>query len=238
EPPWKTLDDMLKAEGRSKEAGFELYSLGGAAAEGAKSIVEGAKKYSKYVDDARGYKKLDISEGLYKTKRSLVRTLIDKSGNIRKDLLNKLGDEGYRIVQKMYLTKGASSLSARMLKQMQKEVYGGLSKAEKVALDKVILADRMIDIGKYKSEKEFTHPAGLKVDDFIAYRELFPQLEKLDPSVSADISKRAAAYFEWMKKPLNDMLESGLISQEEFNNLSSHNYRRIESVEKIFDKSY
>jgi hypothetical protein len=170
-------------------------------------------------------------------KEELTRNFVDRSGNIRRSLLDSLGDDGYEVLQKMYLSKGASALATQQLKQMRSEVYDGLSRHEKQILDNLILADRMIDIGSYKTSKQFHFPEGLDPVSSAAYNELFQYIEKLSDKQAADLKTRARAYFEWMKKPLQDMLDGGLITQEDFDNLSSHNYRRIKLVD-IFDKRY
>ena len=202
-----------------------------------KAIVDGAKRFKGYVDYAKGVKKFKPGTAAKVLNEEFKRTFIDRSGNIRLELLDKLGMEGYKVVQKMYLTKGANSLSANMIKQMRKEVYSGLSKNEKAILDKVVLAERMSDIGKYKTPKGFAFPEGLRPTESTAYLELFQQLEKLDPTRAEVIRGRAKAYFEWMKRPLKDMLDAELITQDEFNALSTHQYRRIKLVD-IFDRRY
>jgi hypothetical protein len=49
--------------------------------------------------------------------------------------------------------------------------------------------------------------------------------------------RRAALYFDWMKRPLKDLYEAGLINKESYDNLSKHNYRRLKLVD-IFDNRY
>lgn len=237
-PPWKTLDSMLIVEKFTtdlrigKEAGQKLYT--GIPAD---EIIKGAKKLIAYTKQARGMKAFKPKVAVQLLKEEFVRAFVDRSGNIRKQLLDKLGEDGYAAVQKMYLSKGASSLSANLLNQMRKEVYGGLSKHEKTILDNLILADRMVDLGGYKTKKGFKFPKGIEPENSAAYSELFEFLEKLPPDRAAEIRTRAEAYFDWMKKPLKDMLEEGLISEEEFGALSSHNYRRIKLID-VFDKRY
>jgi hypothetical protein len=48
------------------------------------------------------------------------------------------------------------------------------------------------------------------------------------------IGGRAGAYYEWMKKPLKDLLDAELISQAEYDALISHNYRKIKLID-IYD---
>lgn len=135
------------------QTGTKLYDITGATGEAAKQLVAGARKLSEYTKTARGMKGFKPTTAAKMLREEFTRTFIDRSGNIRRKLLDALGNEGYEIVQKMYLAKGASSWAANMLSQMRKEVYGGLSRAEKGVLDNLVLANRMVDIGKYKTEK-------------------------------------------------------------------------------------
>jgi len=237
EPPWVSLDKMLEKEGRSASAGLSLYSGDPSIEAAGKAIIAGARRVADYTAKARGMKKFKLGEAFQRTRQEFVRSFIDRSGNIKGDLVSELGEDGYKIVQKMVLAKGASSRSAKELKQMRAEVYEGLSGREKKILDDIILDDRMIDIAKYKSEGEFKFPADVSVRDFVTHRALFGQLEKLTSKQVEKLNSRAEAYFEWMKKPLEEMLESGLISKDEYDNLVSHNYRRIKLVD-IFDKRH
>jgi hypothetical protein len=245
-PPWETLDMMLKEEGYRKgeehpetTSGFKLY-MGidpTQISEATKKIIEGAKALARYTANARGMKEWKPTEALTRAKEEFIRSGVDRSGNIRRELLDQLGNEGYEIIQKMYLSKGASSLAAQQLKQMRKEVYDGLSKNEKRILDNLILADRMLDIGKYKTAAQFNFPEGLTPVEAASYNELFQYIEKITPEKAELLKHRASAYFNWMKKPLKDMLDAELIDQTEYDALASHNYRRLKLVD-VFDKRY
>ena len=249
EPPWETLDKMLESEGwtsgfgpgmtpiKSSHSGHTLY-MGidpTQIPEATRKIIEGAKKLAAYTNKARGMKEWKPAAAAKMLREEFNRSFVDRSGNIRQKLLNELGNQGYEIIQKMYLSKGASSLAAQQLKQMRGEVYDGLNRTERRVLDNLILADRMLDIGKYKTAKEFKFPEGLSPIEAAAYNELFQFTEKLTGEQASLLRDRAKAYFDWMKKPLKDMLDAELISEQEFNDLSSHNYRRIKLVD-VFDK--
>ena len=256
EPPWETLDKMLGDEEFVNTPDYagkygELDNMRKAASktgstlymgidptqipEATHKIIEGAKKLAAYTNQARGMKEWKPTAAAKILREEFNRSFVDRSGNIRQKLLNDLGNQGYEIVQKMYLSKGASSLAAQQLKQMRGEVYDGLNRTERRVLDNLILADRMLDIGKYKTAKEFKFPEGLSPIEAAAYNELFQFTEKLTGEQASLLRDRAKAYFDWMKKPLKDMLDAELISEQEFNDLSSHNYRRIKLVD-VFDK--
>ena len=246
-PPWETLDEMVRMEKLAKpwkpasSVGKKLYSGIPIDPEllklGAKDIVKGAKAVAEYTRKAREIKSFKPKEAYRLVKEEFIRKFVDRSGNIRNKLLEELGEGGYEVIQKMYLSKGANALAANMLKQMRNEVYGGLSRNEKRILDNLILADRMIDISKYKTSKRFKFPKGISPRNSIAYKELFEHIEGISPDRAKLLRRRAEAYFEWMKKPLRDMLESGLITKQEYNDLVSHKYRRVKLVD-IYDKRY
>ena len=256
-PPWETLDKMLQSEeftrlntdmsdaevkavqNRMSGIGSTLY-MGldpTQFSEATKKIIEGAKALARYTAKARGVKEFKPGVALTRAREEFIHSGIDRSGNIRRDLLDQLGNEGYEIIQKMYLSKGASSLAAQQLKQMRNEVYTGLSKDDKRILDNLNLADRMLDIGKYKTAAQFKFPEGLTPTEAASYNELFQFTEGITAEKASLLKQRSQAYFEWMKKPLKDMLDAELISQTEYEALSSHNYRRLKLVD-IFDSRY
>jgi hypothetical protein len=205
--------------------------------EATKKIIAGAKALANYTAKARGMKKWKPKEAAKMLRENAVKYFIDRSGNIRRDLLEELQDEGYNIVQALYLTKGSTSLASEYLVQMRKEVYEGLSKEDKRILDNIILASRILDIAKYKTPSQFAYPEGITPTECAAYYELFPYIEKISLGKAEKLLQRADAYFKWMKKPLEDMLEAELITQEEYDSLVSHNYRRLKLVE-VLDKRY
>jgi len=244
-PPWDTLDRLLKDEWKKskeynkefsegyKSAGHKLYS-------GDPSIdamIRSAKKVSEYTKKARGMKAFKPAEAARRARAVFNRTIIDRSGNIRRDMLKVLGADGYEVVQKMYLSKGSNSLASLRLRQMQKEVYSGLSRREKVILDNLILSRRIVDISKYKTPKQVTLPEGMTFADFINYEAIFQYLEKLTPKQAEKLLARSEAYFEWMRVPLKDMLDAQLITQKEFDLLSAHNYRRTKLVD-VYDSKH
>ncbi len=230
---WARLSERKVDKGTTLNMGVDPTQI----PEATRRIIDGAKRLASYTAKARGMKEFKPIQAANMLKEEFTRSFIDRSGNIRRELLDQLGDQGYEILQRMYLSKGASSLAAQNLKQMRNEVYDGLSKDERRILDNLILADRMIDIGKYKTVKEFKFPEGLTPIESAAYNELFQYTEGITPERAEVLKQRSKAYFEWMKKPLQDMLDAELISQEEYDALASHNYRRLKLVD-VFDKRY
>ncbi len=226
--------------------GFSLYS-GIPIDKLAEETINLAKSISEYTTKAHEMKGLDLRKSAKVIREEFNKAFIDRSGNIRSDFLNQLGDTGYNIIQKMYLSKGASARATNELKQMRREVYNGLDKDEKKILDDLILDIRMIDISKYKTEKQFKFPK--PIEAFQLHEKLFGKksvnkLKDLSPEKIQELRTRAKGYYEWMKKPLKEMYEEGLLSETEYNDLLSHNYRRIGTVESpimladLLDKKY
>jgi len=231
------IDRLKIKQPESPEGGPELRA--GISPE---DIIKSARKISEYTKKARGMKAFKPKEAAKMTREEFTAAVVDKSGNIRKEFLARLGDEGYRIVQKMVLTKGASSLAAKNLKQMSKEVYGGKGRNLKKIQDDVILSERMIDIGKYKTEKQFRFPGDMKVEDFVRHRQAYRYkavngIRDLTDAEFQSVESGVKAYYDWMKKALDDLLDAELISQEDYDRLKVHNYRRIKLVD-IYDTRY
>jgi len=219
--------------------------------EASKKLIEGARKGFEYVRKARGMKEFKPAAAAQALNEEFIRSFVDRSGNIRRELLDQLGNEGYKIVQKMYLSKGASSIAAQQLKQMQSEVFSGLDKDKKLVFDTLALSVRMLDIGKYKLPREFAYPEGFTPPESAARLELFryksvngirdftdaEAYELYHVKEDGNVGGKVGAYFDWMKKPLKEALDAELISQDEYNALVSHNYRRLKLVDVYDQKS-
>jgi hypothetical protein len=243
EPEAQAIAEIAKARGNvsvpsisvsplkaKAQKGFTLYS--GVPLD---KLAEAAKAsldlFDKAFDKAHEMKALNLSKVGKAFKEEFNRAILDRSGNIRVDLLDKLGDKGYNIIQRMYLSKGASARASAALHQMRKEVYSGFSKSEKAVLDKLILATRMVDIGKYKNSKQFKFPEGQDPETSSLILQTFEKRYGLSPERALQLQNATKAYFEWMKKPLKEMFDGGLISEKEYSDLVSHNYRRIGTVD-------
>ena len=234
----RNLERESIKEGRKKSTGVILRS--GILPS---DVVKGAKKVMDYTNNALGVKKFNFITGLKLAKEGFVNAFIDRSGNLRKELIKNLGDTGYRILQSMYLSRGGAAWAADMLHQMRKEVYAGRSNLVKRIQDTVILSKRMEDIASYKTETQFTFPNGLSPEEFkkfsknYMYKSVNGVRDLTDYEIN-QIESGTAAYYDWMKTPLKDLLKENLISPEAFERLISHNYRKLTKVEDIYDTVY
>lgn len=197
--------------------------------------VAAYKAAMKYMDDARGVKDFKPREAFKMAKESFVRKIVDTSGNLREEFINVLGQDGYRMIQAMYLSKGAGARASRMYRQMEKEVFGGLNSAEQKALDLFILADRLVAISKTERGKTFKYPKGMPLKRALSVVENFEAASGLNPNRALAIRQRAQGYADWMRKPVKDLFENEIIGEKEYNDLLISNYRRIQLAE-IFDK--
>jgi len=236
--PWEDMDEMMAEERLKARPDQKLYDIIGATIEGAEQLLKLAKEVPKYTKSAKGMKKFKPKEAAEMLREEFTRTFIDRSGNIRRELIDTLGEDGYKIVQQSALSAGSNSWSSSLLQQMYKEIDSGLTRREKSIRDDLLLCMRIKDIANYKTEKQFHYPEGLRPEIATAYIEMFGTLEKLNAEQIALIKQSASSYIEWMKKPLRDLLEHGLITEEEFKQLEAHDYRRLRKVEDIFDRKH
>lgn len=198
----------------------------------------------KYMEDARKMKEFNVLEAAKITQETFTRAAIERSGNIARDIINKLGNKGIDVLQSMYLSRGGHPRATNMLEQMSKEVYNGLSRNELKIFDTVDLARRVLSIANYKTKKQFKPPKDMSVETSAIIDTLYRYksvngLENLTDEQVAKIERSHQAYVDWMKKALSDMYNEGqLITEEEYNNLVIHNYRKLGKVNEVYDRSY
>lgn len=224
-----------------------------------KAAVEAANKFRAAMDRARDFKKLKARKVPTSVKEELVRMLVERSGNASRMLtdpkVNKLyGGIPRKVQRNMYLSKGGVPRAYNMYEQrIEREVYGGLSKEKEQILDDIIMAIRMIDIGKYK--KNFKFPEGQDPLSSMLYLATFESKFNLTPEEAYDlyhidkdgnIGGRAGAYFDAIKEAVRCLRDEagGIIGQKEYEDLVVHRYRRLGNLERpatlaeILDKKY
>ena len=256
----KSVQSVAVAPLASKKPLHYMYSGGPSSEELINAAIKAAKAFKDSMTSDRESKKMRGKEIHRKTREELVRALIERSGNIAKILTSpesytKYGDFGYRIVRNMYLSKGATPRATNTYRQFAKEVYGGLSRKEGEIVDNLAMAVRMVDIGKYKSSKQFKFPEGKDPNSSSLYLATFGQIEGLTPErafelyhVNKDgtIGGRVGAGFETIRRTIKDMRDEagGLIGAKEHDDLIAHKYRRLGTIEnpatlaEILDKKY
>lgn len=240
-PPWEVLERMLKEEQLNQDvkysprASYKLYS--GVPIPEMKEVFEMCKDVSNYFTKARHHKRLNFFGKTKELKREGVRAFINTSGNLRQDLL-KIRDAGWELLQLHTLAKNANSKAVGVFDRMFKVLDSGLSKRERDIRDNLIFTNRVLDIASYKTPKQFKILQEIDPMKFAMYKEGFEFFEGLSPKKAARVRESANDYFSFMKEALADMYDSGLITEEKFNSLVTHNYSRMELADNIDEFRY
>lgn len=162
----------------------------------------------------RMYNKADtelqrLNDGkIRKAYQNAARALWDTSATVKRDLLKKGGALGREAVIRHDLIRGAGSKSALMFKQNAGKIYGGLSKAEEITLNRIIQSRRTIAIDKYRPD--IKHPGGLGLKEHQAFLDSIPKDRFMR------LNERADLYFKAMDGQLDQLYRAGIISRESF----------------------
>ncbi|MCL1656819.1 hypothetical protein M2T79_09435 [Elizabethkingia miricola] len=153
---------------------------------------------------------------------------------IPKRILENIGAKA--VSNRMIAYAGSSTIAKEKFDKVQKSVYDGLNRSELELLDKIIAAKRFIAIDKNRKEK------GLPVVDHPGYQDASTAQKALDAYKSeigedafTKLNKRADAYFDAFKNILSDMRESGLISNEVYEELKDVDYQPRKFLRYILD---
>lgn len=153
---------------------------------------------------------------------------------IPKRILENIGAKA--VSNRMIAYAGSSTIAKEKFDKVQKNVYDGLNRSELELLDKIIAAKRFIAIDKNREEK------GLPVVDHPGYQDASTAQKALDAYKSeigedafTKLNKRADAYFDAFKNILSDMRESGLISNEVYEELKDVDYQPRKFLRYILD---
>ncbi|WP_185654155.1 hypothetical protein [Elizabethkingia meningoseptica] len=153
---------------------------------------------------------------------------------IPKRILENIGAKA--VSNRMIAYAGSSTIAKEKFDKVQKNVYDGLNRSELELLDKIIAAKRFIAIDQNREEK------GLPVVDHPGYQDSSTAQKALDAYKSeigedafTKLNKRADAYFDAFKDILSDMRESGLISNEVYEELKDIDYQPRKFLRYILD---
>ncbi|WP_277569074.1 LPD38 domain-containing protein [Elizabethkingia anophelis] len=153
---------------------------------------------------------------------------------IPKRILENIGASP--VVDRMIAYSGTSTKAKEEFKKVDEKVYEGLNVSELELLDKIISAKRFIAIDKNREGK------GLPVVDHPGYQDASTAQKALDAYKSeigedtfSKLAKRANAYFDAFKSLLSDMRESGLISNEAYEELKDVDYQPRKFLRYILD---
>ncbi len=178
-------------------------------------------EYSKIVDT--------VKKGDFKTKsrgflREVKRKTLDKSVNLYNDLIKYGKDVGFMTAAKMILARGGTTKAAGVYRQLHKEVFSGLNKQELRTLFNLIWARRTLAITG--SGSKAVHPLKAGTRQSLAYLEKLEEISGLSKEQIANLHKKSNIYFTYMHDALKTLLDEGLITQADFDNMKDLNYQR------------
>ena len=256
DPPWETLDKMLKMEGIDKSEGFKLYSgipvdkiiesvksLFSTVKDKTINVSKFPKDQQEIVQRALNYKKAFIKDteasarkqkmSATELKNIVAESVWDTKSYARKLLLKgqregKLGIEANRALQKMVNEAGGHAYGQTLFSQFLKEVYGGIDSNSTRILNQLVRGKRIQDIANYKPGTKF--PKDQSFEDTIAYEYIFEGIEGISNKAAAKLLTRRDAYFEWMSKLVSELEAEGIVSKEKADGLRSHNYAKFRGI--------
>lgn len=158
--------------------------------------------------------------------RELARLGWDSSANVKRELLKKGGADGKEAVIRHTLSRGANEKADYLWRKAAEEIYGDLSKADHILLDRIISSRRTLAIASYRKDFKFTE--GLKADQHDNF------LKSLPAERAARLNAKADRYFQIMREQLDQLKSEGLISQESYDGLvAKGDYARRSVIDYI-----
>jgi hypothetical protein len=159
--------------------------------------------------------------------------LIDRQSKIKRAVL----DIGLRNAYDRIVNKAGTSARANdKYLRAEKKIYKGLSEDEIKLLDDIIFARRVIQIDKNfdaRKQKRPKHPLGYTSENAVFELDSFK--EKLGEEKYNDLIRRSDLYFDEFRSILKDLYDSGLITEETYENLRTNNYQPRKFIEHVYD---
>lgn len=152
-------------------------------------------------------------------KNGLLRSMVDVSGNLKREVLKKDATLGRQVVMDKELYSGASAKAAVLGEEAGLKIFKGLNSDQLEVLNRVIQSRRIIDIDNYKPGVK--HPEGLTGKEHAEYLE---SLKRVNPGLYKDISRRADEYFKTMREQVNELQKEGILTKESAKALNEHEY--------------
>jgi len=163
-------------------------------------------------------------------KNKVLTGVVDVSGNIKRELLEKGGEVGKEAVIGHDLIAGAGARAGQIMADASTEIYSKLSKPEHKQLDRIIQTRTTISQTAAKEVK------GEKLATDVSVAESKAFLESLTPAEQQKLMPLADAYFEVPRRMLKEQLDEGLISQGTFDALIGREYERRSFIEFLDPK--
>lgn len=264
-PPWESLDRMLYYEGVGREHGTTLFDITQIPAEAGKLIKNMTKEAIKAVREFRrteDLKKFDLGYAAKQLKIDTVRGLIDQSEPLLKQVRKLYPKEAQKIIDRQRSVVAGKGYGRIQYDLLDKEIYGGRSKAQVEAINMYVFARRFNDIYGYKAGSKYKHVPAYGPDQMSnlsaiiemakdlpdgvwkAAKSSMPEVKeifgKLTSKEISEVIDSGNRYFEWMRKVIDDVVEAGLKTPEEGELLKAHDFRKFKTlkVEQLYDFNY
>jgi len=152
---------------------------------------------------------------------------------VAKKLLSDVG--GFEAIKFKNLLGGASSKAKTQFETFKREIFGGLTSAEKKLLNDIIQARTVISIdNRYdaKGKPRIKHPGDTNKESQAIF---LGQIEKSQPKLFNKLIDRSNKYFEAQRELLDERLKEGRISVEQYQGMVDNDYSPRVFLEYLLD---
>ena len=198
-----------------------------------KDILEGARKFEKSFEKSLRAKDFKWENLPKKVRDEFTAAIVERRGNLSREVLKNLSDDGFEIVLKMYLAAGAPGRSRTHFQQLEKEVFHGLNKAKKKDLFAIIDAKRMLDIGGYKTTKQYKFPTDRDPVNAMKFLKSLKERRGYSDKEINDLMWKADAYADHIRMVIDKSRDSGIFGDQEAVDLKAHFWRKIKEIDKF-----
>jgi len=176
-----------------------------------------------------------VKKPTFKQKLRLLREKIFDRQTRVKDLLKGVGNKEATKAKNLLVTKaGATGFANFRFKKADDKIYKGLKDQDLKTLDHIIYLRRLKAINENRKAQGKEPYVGINDTDYdTAVAALRGYEEELGDKKYKDFESRADKYFESMNESLTRMKDSGLISEEVFNQLKDIDYSPIKTLDYI-----
>jgi hypothetical protein len=152
---------------------------------------------------------------------------------VAKKLLSDVG--GFEAIKFKNLLGGASSKAKTQFETFKREIFGGLTSAEKKLLNDIIQARTVISIdNRYdaKGKPRIKHPGDTNKESQAIF---LGQIEKSQPKLFNKLIDRSNKYFEAQRELLDERLKEGRISVEQYQGMVNNDYSKRVFLDYLLD---
>lgn len=234
--PVKWTPDDIDA----KVAAFERRALSGV-----KPRVRTEREPGEYIEaieqnreQIRRLQRLTLQDLKEEIRRVLTGGIVDRSGNVKRELVEKAGAAGHEAMMRLELAQGATTKAEYHFSTARRNIFGGLKRRESENLQTLIMLRRLRAIKSYKpiwkspiKGKDGTQPTAATLqEDINALRE------NIGEEQFAKLMARADGYFSEMEAAIDILDDAGILKPDEVIALKRFQYSPLQYLEKVDPK--